>query len=178
MSARREELDWLAFQYVTGELAPPERAEFDRLLATDLAAGEALADAVELLAATRHALTPPIAVRRPFVRWIGYAAAASVILWLALGARGPGARREEPRVVDPVDPQRAVALAWSQLRATGALSETDSNDSSSDDAIVMAEAENLVSTDEDADVELPAWLMTVSTLQPGPSKPKNPNGSG
>jgi anti-sigma-K factor RskA len=176
MSASREELDWLAFQYAVGELSPAEQAEFERLLATDQAATDALAEAVELLAATRQALARPV-VRRPVLRWIGYAAAASLVLWLAMGAPVPGTRQERP-VADRVDPERAIALAWSQLLTSTELDEAEMVRAWSDDATILADTEPLVTMDDDADVELPAWLMTLSTLQPGPSKPNNPNGSG
>jgi anti-sigma factor RsiW len=43
-----EELDWLAFQYISGELTPAESEAFENRLATDQFARERLAAAVEL----------------------------------------------------------------------------------------------------------------------------------
>jgi hypothetical protein len=47
-SREREELDWLAFLYVAGELAPDERRDFERRLANDQLACDAVSRAVDL----------------------------------------------------------------------------------------------------------------------------------
>lgn len=177
-ASRREELDWLAFQYLTDELAPPDRAEFERLLASDLSAGEALAEAVELVTATRQALARPVPVRRPLLRWMGYAAAAGFVLWLAVGDRTPADRHEALPTAESVTPEHAVALAWSQLRTTNSLVEPDASSAWDEETTAMAEVAPFASMDDDGDVELPAWLMTLSTLEPGPSQANKPNGSG
>lgn len=44
----RDELDWLAFRYIAGELSEPEAAEFEERLALDQDAREAVARSVEL----------------------------------------------------------------------------------------------------------------------------------
>jgi hypothetical protein len=46
--SQQDDLDWLAFQYAAGELQGAERDAFEQLLATELAACEALAKAVQL----------------------------------------------------------------------------------------------------------------------------------
>lgn len=86
------ELDWLAFQYVAGELATVEEAAFETRLAVDQSAREAVARAAELvgtLAASR-----PVSVPRPHsagidVRWRKLAGVACVaaLLLLAVSLR-------------------------------------------------------------------------------------------
>lgn len=116
-----DELDWLAFQYVIGELSEADRVAFELRLEDDQAAREAVARAVELSAAI---LVHPSAFQHPAVAglasaaprgsirkmaaWVG-ALAAAVLVGLALW---PKPTLPPAHGVGESD----VALAWNQLR--------------------------------------------------------------
>ena len=57
-SYKENELDWLAFQYIAGELAADDCDRFEEQLAGDQAAREAVARAVELSGAIQRAHSP------------------------------------------------------------------------------------------------------------------------
>jgi hypothetical protein len=86
--ADREDLDWLAFQYVAGELASDEVSDFEERLAHDQAACEAVARAVELTSAIcaveASRLEPVHLVRRRRVqrslRWVASLSACALVV--------------------------------------------------------------------------------------------------
>ncbi|WP_010581958.1 hypothetical protein [Schlesneria paludicola] len=63
MSSEGDELNWLATQYVLGELACADRDSFELRLTNDLAACEAVASAHLLLATVQSAISSSVAVR-------------------------------------------------------------------------------------------------------------------
>jgi len=62
MSETQDKLHWLAFRYVADELDATEASEFESLLATDQAAREAVARAVEVTTQIRQALANAVVV--------------------------------------------------------------------------------------------------------------------
>lgn len=103
----RDDLDWLAFRYVAGELAGDEAARFEEWLATDQAPREAVARAVEIAQAV--IVLEPESTRSSRnkrrettarLRWGVCGAAAAVCLSIAVGlvaireGRGPSGREE------------------------------------------------------------------------------------
>ena len=123
-----EQLDLLATEYLLDGLSPEDRADFRRRLAEDQAAREALADAVELVAAIVAAEDERI-VRLPGGRssrprrFSAAVAALAVCLLLVLSWRtyhpagtddAPGAG---PLVATEADSAEArLAAAWMQVR--------------------------------------------------------------
>lgn len=143
---RRADLDWVAFRYLTGELAEIDRLDFEERMADDQEAREALAAAVELAGAIRQAEAGRRRRAGTWSRWALVAAASviGVVCWI-----GPD---QTPRAS-----AGEVALAWSDLRQP-AFPTTDETavPSREDDA-----------TDDPADV--PGWLIDV--LEAGESTP-------
>ncbi len=152
----RDELDWLAFRYISNEMTATEADAFEQRLANDQLAREAVARAVDLvqavadlpadvvsLATTQHS---PFAARsiRPrrvlgLKTWIAAAAAAIVIA--ALG---------QQLLRDSSD-ESALAKVWAKMR-----SGHDANDSS--DRELLADSEDSM-LDDEADLTVPAWLI-------------------
>lgn len=152
MNAHDGDLDWLAQQYLLGELDGPAAARFEAAVARDDAAAAALADAMRLMAvldALRPA-TPAPAAAAPAGRagWaaarrglLAAALAASLMLaWLALRIPAGAAARDQDRAVE-------LLAGW---QAAG----TD------DDADEAAEEEP--GTDDD----VPAWLLAAVAIEP------------
>lgn len=132
-SPGHDELHWLAFRYATGEMTAEEEQDFERRLADDQLAREAVEQAVELSEAVRLAeveaprvylLRPTPRVRSPAV-WTTAAAALLLVIgagtWLvnwgefsspadraAGGANGSEA--------EAADQETSLALEWAALR--------------------------------------------------------------
>jgi ferric-dicitrate binding protein FerR (iron transport regulator) len=116
------ELDWSAFCYAAGELSPAEAEAFEQRLASDQAAREALARAVQLTQAVASAESLVPVVLRPASRdwgrrlaWMAIGSAASLlvaVLWM--GGRNDTSTviRQSPASQD----QTALAAVWSQTR--------------------------------------------------------------
>lgn len=167
----RDELAWLAFQYVAGDFSPAGAEQFEERLATDQAAREAVAEAVELLHAVRaaEASEPVVAVaaRQTIwsqkLVWISTGAAAAVALVagvLSINQWGGFSPSQTERNVASVSP--ALADAWSAVR-----NEYDGEEStphSVSASAVLTEAE-LAIAEEDlaASIETPSW-MTAGVL--------------
>jgi hypothetical protein len=134
-----DELDWLAFRYVAGEMTADEEERFEERLARDQLAREAVDHAVELNEAIRLVASesaPVIASRvrhsgsregraiRRSMAW-GTAALACLALvaclvWLTSGShQGPvarGDRESQGPEFSPSSLQDRTALAWAGLR--------------------------------------------------------------
>lgn len=127
------ELDWLAFQYVAGELSTEETARFEERLAVDQQAREAVASAVELaevavfveqrpveLATTKAAGVSRVHWTRRLA-WMSCGAAVCLLLmvWIQSSGWNHLVLVEDPGVVSPrllnvTSPD--LALAWAQAR--------------------------------------------------------------
>ena len=117
----REQLDWLAFRYVAGELAPDERRQFERRLEDDLAACDAVSRAVSLTRVicaaeqSRSVLVRPVR-RSPLRRslWIA-ACVAACVLGLVVGVRlwtSPPTDSADGNEIPPAQ----LAAVWSVAR--------------------------------------------------------------
>jgi hypothetical protein len=114
-----DELDWLAFRYVAGELTPKEAGAFEERLASDQAAREAVARAAALGMEVAEA-RPTVARTRGFaatvlgpLAWASLGAAASLAVWSMLQNQPrPAAREPAPQ---PVVTREIDAVAWIQL---------------------------------------------------------------
>jgi hypothetical protein len=118
-------LNWQAFCYVAGELAPAERQAFEAQLAEDQQAREAVAQAVELmhLIAAAESQSAPSAVPasrsvrewRTRAAWVLVGGLASLLFaWLSLGPRETGWQGRRGGLERP----RELAAAWVQTQRT------------------------------------------------------------
>jgi hypothetical protein len=174
----RNELDWLAFCFLSGEMSPAEAERFEARLEGEQEAREALARAVELtqvvaaVEATCEASTPSLA-RRVSVRsagnwttrlsWMAIGGLASLVIAM-VWTGGLSRFSFGPQNAGISSENGALATAWSATRAV--LQETvdvgplhplsAANGEVDDDQVASGEL-----TDELVVVEAPSW-MTVA----------------
>lgn len=156
----QDELLLTAFQYVAGELTAAESARFESRLADDLAAQQALADAVLLagslrrparVAAARLATAP--AAHRRNRAFVAAVMAACAIGLVALAWPGPSNDHDAvdghaPFRVSDQERARSLLAAWSEMSAAT----TNEQDGSADDST----GDDLPESQFD---ELPEWLL-------------------
>ena len=171
-----DDLAWLAFLYVAGDLDPDESAAFEHRLDGDQPAREAVAEAVALRAGVVHAApafrsTP--GSRSRVRRAAAVALAAAACLALALAPRlvdfrphgdSPDARTPAPGS----GAGSAVALTWSGLRQEAAEAPSQDDQTA---ALDDPEADTVMPIETTADagglVEgLPSWLIEAASLHP------------
>jgi hypothetical protein len=120
----RNQLDWSAFAYVSGELSPNEAEAFELRLEYDHTAREAVARAVELMqvvaAAEAHlpaqrVLLPPRAIPTWTARlsWVAIGGAAAIALTLVVA---PWWRADDVAEHLPPAVESELATAWSATR--------------------------------------------------------------
>jgi hypothetical protein len=166
----RDELTWLAFQYVAGDFSAAAAEQFEERLATDQAAREAVAEAVELLHAVcaAEASEPVVAVAAhqsiwsQKLVWISTGAAAAVALVagvLSINPWGGFSPSRPERNVAAVSP--ALVDAWSAIRKEAADESASHSVSAS---AVLTEAELALAEEDLAlSTEAPSW-MTAGVL--------------
>lgn len=167
----QSETDWLAFCYAAGELPEHEAEQFEARLATDQAAREALARAVELtqtivaaeeqtvhIAAAAKVL-PAAGTRRTIVYervFVALGLAAAVLLALNLA----GLFEHPAHSPTSVSPHRAqLAAVWSQTRSR--LAADDSDAWPALEAISEFEAEQNADLALTEVTEAPSWLTAA-----------------
>lgn len=178
------DLQWLALQYVSGEMTEAQAALFEEQLADDEAACEAVASAVQTSLAIRQAFEAPaeetapvrqtaaeVTVIRPApshtttsrgARWISLvASAAAVIIVLVV------TQNHEPETV--ADNNRELAVLWTQ--AADVLP-VDLTEAPLEDETANAGNETVADSDSDrlAPVDLvdvPEWLLVGLESQEG-----------
>lgn len=176
MSASNDELHWLAFRYVAGELTADEESRFEERLADDQAAREAVEEVAELSDAIRMTVDdfPTLPQRRSLIRRVSWVAAtlaglllvALVYWWSPLSS---DSKTEDTTAEVPSEPgvpaanddeETSMAMAWSQLRAENA------------DGLMASEVGKWVQSEtaaSEADFvpggpatsEVPGWLLTA-----------------
>ena len=132
-SADREELDWLAFRYVAGELAPDEASDFEGRLAHDQAARDAVSRAVELTNAIRAAETAEPAsvspVRRQRLRMslrlVACLSACALVAIVCHWLLRDGESQPSDVSERPLTAAAQLAVVWSQARAEVADQQSD-----------------------------------------------------
>jgi ferric-dicitrate binding protein FerR (iron transport regulator) len=181
--AQLEELRWQAFCYLSDELNQNERSQFEKRLADDPNAQEALIKAVELVQLTTASLptrikptvaTPPKIVRdaaEPYQNqtqhWVGYLIGASVLILLAGSLWW---------IVSKPDPNSAVAKhregSANEVAEVWVQSLDDdeiflANDASDDDSEWIEQA---IADDENGDL---SWLIEALRETAGSITPMN-----
>jgi ferric-dicitrate binding protein FerR (iron transport regulator) len=171
-----DDLAWLAFRYVAGDLDPDDSAAFELRLDRDQPAREAVAGAVALRAGVVRAAptfrsTPGSRSRVRRAAVVALASAACLALALAprlVGFR-PHGDSPDARIPAPGSGAgSAVALTWSGLRQEAA--ETPRQDDSTA-ALDDLEVDTVIPIETTADagdrVEgLPSWLIEAASLRP------------
>lgn len=171
----QEERDWRAFRYVTGEMKADEAAAYERDLAGDEAACQAVAQAVELVEAIGLVAPGLIGVapgrsNRVLTRRSWRLAAAGSLLataaLLALLAIVPGqvgwwrSGESDPAgelaVLLPLD----TVMAWTSLRSDPTDREPDSGDDS-----FIGDGEAGPSADA-AESPVPSWMIELAAFEP------------
>lgn len=173
MKSNDQDLAWLAFRYVSGDLSVSESTDFELRLADDQLARDAVVAAVELsqtvLAAETQTSTPITSVslasasQQPWsahVVWLACSAAACLVIALAVNF-STSHQRSVAQVPADAD---ALAAAWhEQLDETVALSTSESTNSAVDEA----ESDDL----ETAATDAPSWMLDAVHLLHGEQLP-------
>ena len=167
----RDSLNWLAVQYVLGELPESDLFAFEERLATDSVACAAVAEATRLTLALRFAVVDVAALAAPTLAaptmanpvmrsaktaprgsWLALAgattAAAGLLAAMSLGPNGP--RQEQVARVDG-----SASELVSRWRSGSATTEIDADESD----VEVAEANH--------DVAVPRWLFAAVSLEQG-----------
>jgi len=163
-SAFDDPLDWLAIQYVLGELSETEQQTFEERLANDLIACEAVMRASRLVLTVRNVAVEPSAPRQPAPSiapaissvkpprnsWlVVMAASAAVAILCLLGSQIPLNSSGTPRLAGR-DPAAAELVSlWRSGMATA--------DSDSDDLDELADAAG--------DVAVPGWMLAAVSFE-------------
>lgn len=171
----REELHWLAFRYVAGEMIDAEWEAFEQQLADDQSAREAVEQAVELHQAMSLVAAEPwspsrsawrVALRNP-AAW-GATAAACLLLALSLWwLVGPGTPAIDPAhepgpAAAPDDSQASASLAsaWTDIRHARMTDDSPFVSAERSEASLTAEA---VAASEEIGPSgpIPRWLLAA-----------------
>jgi hypothetical protein len=174
------DLHWLAFRYVCGELTGDESVALEARLAHDLAAQEAVAEAVELVGAVglaassaRPTILPirPARTRRIMIWAIPVSAAACLLLAFGLNVLGHRKPAAGPLASHPsalvATPTRDVALAWSGLRREEGIQPSDQTTWPVESSGI-AELE-LLPVAEEGESSPPSWLVAAASLRETPT---------
>lgn len=181
MSATIDELHWLAFRYVAGELSAAEEERFEQRLAKDQAAREAVEQAAELSNAIRLVAADTAAVpHRDSYRvarratWVAVTVAglllAAFVCWRSLSDPSSDTNSADANaetLVQPLttseetdDENASTALAWARLRAANSIEPAEFEAEQWNHAEAELAEANLRAGDR-VDKQLPAWLLTA-----------------
>lgn len=173
MSESKEQLDWLAFQYVADELSDAEAAEFEMRLEDDQPAREAVARAVHLteatyLASESTALTTAATGKKNWQRAVlsmvvgaaaCFAAVAIYQSWMGEDQSGI------PRTAAASGVSAELAIAWTQT--------VDEEDAPSEEQELLNEIRSQLDEDqeqaplapaieqEEAENAPPSWMLAA-----------------
>jgi anti-sigma-K factor RskA len=184
------DLDWMAFQYVSGELNATEVEAFEERLASDQDAREAVAGAVQLAETTAFALESAVLSTASAGRgdrslagssrawtsmgWTlcGIAAALAIAVTLSGVLKSPAPSHGHTAQVETNHGEvRELAMAWASGR-TDLISDVTY---SSEDALPVSG----VDVDEAANIETPSWmLIAVAGLAQNGAVSSNQNEQG
>lgn len=158
-----EELDWLAFCFVTGELSEGDAAAFEQRLSVDQAAREAVAQAVELCQAaavvcSREVEQPsPACVAKRAASW------SLPLAWMSIGASAAlvlvtawiQADNIQAWFRSPPSSRQDLAEVWSRTRE-GVRDIVQAE---------VVESQPLPETQDSGDLSLPSWITAAVSNQ-------------
>jgi hypothetical protein len=155
------DLHWTAFLYVAGDLPPDESSSFERLLAEDQDAREAVASAVEMAQAlailgpepTSKGRSPGRRRTMRVIACVGSLAAAACLAAMLIPAT-------------PAEPDASdVAQAWTGLRKAPDTDGTafDDGPHSTDPGDPGQAALTDVEAEDSTGRDLPSWLLTAAS---------------
>ncbi len=161
MIPQRNDLDWLAFQYLANELSDAQRSAFEDQLATDQNAREALARSVELTQAvvaaeqTEHVVSAAETSDRDLwqpIAWLASTIALCLSFVLVY---------QRVTMKPPVAEQRPVSIAEkeSQLALNWVDTFDKLGDQQNEDVIEVEEFDE--SIDEPAFMDPPDWMFAA-----------------
>lgn len=164
--SQQQELSWLAFRYVAGELTAVEAEQFEEQLATDQSAREAVAQSVELYHAVAaaeadvpsHPLTIAAKVKSTWSQrlvWLSTGAAAAAVLVVA-GWNATGLWSSSP-AKPGVSPD--LANAWTAVRADVALADEPSRPMIAD--LTDAELATIAEDELALPMDTPSWMTAA-----------------
>lgn len=172
--APADDLDWLAFRYVAGELDADEARTFEQRLEGELSAQDALCRAVALserlvmlqpasiMVATRGRWLSTIMER---AAWAGLGAAAAALLFLLLGWPTPADRPTPTIKIIETAPPNATPdpEVWARVRTQG--------DWSAEVADWLDQAATHVPQPVPATPAVPPWFLIAPSPSKGSEKP-------
>jgi len=160
------DLDWLAFRYISGEMAASEAAQFESLLADDQVARDAVVRAVELtqtiVAVQTASMSPSPAMPQSWtqnITWISTSVAALLLVTLALNFSRPS-----PSTTSDDD---NVASIWA--RSSDAVNEPTLNGTVLNGTV--ADEEEFVTADP------PNWMLEAVRSLHGEGSPESDDSS-
>jgi len=158
------DLDWLAFRYISGEMAASEAEQFELLLADDQAARDAVVKAVELtqaiVAVQTASISPSPAMpqsRTQNITWISTSVAALLVVTLALNF-------SRPSTIAPAK-SGDVAITWVERSADPPVDAEAISNGSADDV------EEFVTADP------PNWMLEAVRSLHGDDSPESDDSS-
>jgi ferric-dicitrate binding protein FerR (iron transport regulator) len=138
-----DDLDWLAFRYISNEMTQAEADRFEQRLGEDQLAREAVARAVawtEAVASVPHKGSPtPQAISMPRMRWFAVAAAglaASVMVFHS--------------VRNSLD-LKTLARSFAEHMGPDTFRVADTE--------LIADSDDSTSSEDDSDVSVPSWMI-------------------
>jgi hypothetical protein len=167
MNTQPTDLQWTAFQYISGDLNPDEAAGFESLLETNQAAREAVAEAVELGHITSKALLQTMK-KEPLQLASGSHKGWSQVAWMSCGAAlcllfvlliqpvqlfNLLADRGVNQAIRSTTESPELALAWAQTRDT--VTADDSAEVS--DGNAARDSEQL----PEDEIATPSWMLAA-----------------
>lgn len=156
-SDHNDELDWIAFRYVAGDMADGEAAAFEERLATTQPAREAVARAAELTQVVARAERPrPRRVWRHVAGWAAAAAALGVGVWLV--------RPSDPPTQTASLDRASLAELWARVQ----LSDEGGQQWLEDRLALIG--------DDEPDLFVPGWLLEA--VSGGDDKPDDDDAAG
>lgn len=175
-----EDLHWLAFRYVCGEMTPGEEESFEHRLAADQAAREAVAEAVELQGAIRVVAADRVRRRSWFRRrpvWIATAACLLLgfgLLWLAANhGKTPDNTPEHPPqpnfTQNDASPGK-LAMTWAEIQR-----QADEEDVAARTPELPFVAEAGLPGEEvlENEARVPAWMVLAFSAEAKPIEGKD-----
>lgn len=178
----QDDLAWLAFRYVAGELDQAEAEAFEQQLATDQAAREAVAQSVDLY----HAVVaveqsvPAVAVEvapqktswPQRLAWLATGAAAAAVVIVSFWNAGGPINPPQP----PVNRVSSdLAKAWTAVQADLALAREEAaeeNERPAAPELSDAELAALVEVELSLPMDTPSWMTAaVQGLSSGKDQP-------